>query len=210
MPGHPNPTPAAPCTEVTGLILAGGRGARLGGADKGLLPLTSQPLVQHVFERLAPQVRTVLLSANRNHARYRALGFAPLDDGPYPYAGPLAGLRAGLRACDTPWLLAVACDLPRLPLDLCARLLAAAPRKDARARVPFDGTRHQYACVLLPASALAAIEDNLKNGRHSLQALFATTGWLSVDFSRDAQRQDAFANLNTLADFETLTRTEQP
>ncbi len=210
MPGHPNPTSAAPCTDVTGLILAGGRGARLGGADKGLLPLTGQALVQHVFERLAPQVGTVLLSANRNHARYRALGFAPLDDGPYPYAGPLAGLRTGLLACETPWLLAVACDLPRLPLDLCARLLAAAPRQDTRARVPFDGTRHQYACLLLPAGALAVVESSLQAGRHSLRGLLATIGWLGVDFAADMCTQDAFANLNTPADIDTLTCTGQP
>lgn len=210
MPGHPDPTPAAPYTDVTGLILAGGRGARLGGADKGLLELTGRPLVQHVFERLAPQVGTVLLSANRNHARYRALGFAPLDDGPYPYAGPLAGLRAGLLACDTPWLLAVACDLPRLPLDVCARLLAAAPPQDTRARVPFDGTHHQYACLLLPARALALVENHLQSGRRSLRALLAAIGWLGVDFAADMRTQGVFVNINTPADFDTLTCTGPP
>lgn len=210
MPGHPNPSPAARCADVTGLILAGGRGARLGGADKGLLELTGRPLVQHVAGRLAPQVGRLLLSANRSHARYRALGFAPLDDGPYPYAGPLAGLRAGLLACDTSWLLAVACDLPRLPSDLCARLLAAAPTQDTRARVPFDGTRHQYACLLLPTDALAVVENSLQAGRRSLRTLLAAIGWLGVDFAADMRTQDAFANFNTPADFDTLTCTGQP
>ncbi|GAB4348156.1 MAG: molybdenum cofactor guanylyltransferase [Immundisolibacter sp.] len=210
MPGHPKPTSAAPYTEVTGLILAGGRGVRLGGADKGLLELAGRPLVRHVFERLAPQVGNVLLSANRNQARYRALGLAPLDDGPYPYAGPLAGLRAGLLACATPWLLAVACDLPRLPRDLCARLLAAAPPHDTRARVPFDGTRHQYACLLLPADALTAVESSLRAGRHSLHALLAAIGWLGVDFAADMRTQNAFANLNTPADIDTLTCPQPP
>lgn len=210
MRGHPNPCPAARCADVTGLILAGGRGARLGGADKGLLELAGRPLVQHVAGRLAPQVGRLLLSANRNHARYRALGFTPLDDGPYRFAGPLAGLRAGLLACDTPWLLAVACDLPCLPPDLCARLRAAAPPQDTRARVPFDGVRHQYACLLLPTGALARVESHLQGGRRSLQALLAAIGWLGVDFAAEMGVQNAFANLNTPADFALLTRTGPP
>ena len=88
--------------------------------------------------------------------------------------------------------------------------LAAAPRQDTRARVPFDGTRHQYACLLLPAGALAVVESSLRAGRHSLQGLLATIGWLGVDFAADMRTQDAFANLNTPADIDTLTCTGQP
>jgi molybdopterin-guanine dinucleotide biosynthesis protein A len=97
-----------------------------------------------------------------------------------------------------------------LPSDLCARLLAAAPPQDTRARVPFDGTRHQYACLLLPTDVLAVVENSLQAGRRSLRTLLAAIGWLGVDFAADMRTQDAFANFNTAADFDTLTCTGQP
>ncbi|MDD3650819.1 molybdenum cofactor guanylyltransferase MobA [Immundisolibacter sp.] len=190
--------PSSPAAAVTGLILAGGEGRRLGGVDKGLLELDGQPLVQHLARRLAGQVHTLLLSANRHPERYRALGFDPLADGPYRGAGPLAGLRAGLAVCPTPWLLAVPCDMPLVPADLCARLWQAAPADDARARVPFDGARHHYACLLLPRSALVPVTAALDAGRRSLRELLADLGWLGVDFATAGTR--AFSNLNTPAD----------
>lgn len=204
MPGHvtASPEPATATNAVTGLILAGGRGSRLGGIDKGLLDLAGAPLVQRVAQRLAGQVGTRLLSANRNLDRYRALGFEPLTDSPYPDAGPLAGLRAGLRACTTPWLLAVPCDMPFLPIDLCERLLWAAPADDWRARVPGDGTRHHYACLLLPRTALAQVESALDSGRRSVRELLHTIGWIGVDFA--ASDPQAFCNINAPADLAAL------
>ena len=206
MPGHPmTQPPCGPFAQVTGLILAGGQGRRLGGVDKGLLELDGRPLVQHLAQRLAGQVYTLLLSANRHLERYRALGFDPLTDGPYQGAGPLAGLRAGLAVCTTPWLLAAPCDMPSLPADLCVRLWQAAPADDARARVPFDGQRHHYACLLLPRSALGPIEAALAAGRHCLRELLADIGWLGVDFATAGTR--AFSNLNTPADLARFAET---
>jgi len=182
---------------VTGLILAGGCGSRLGGIDKGLLDFHGTPLVQRVAQRLAGQADGLLLSANRHLDRYRALGFEPLTDGPYADAGPLAGIRAGLAACRTDWLLAVPCDMPFVPLDLCHRLLGAAPPDDRRARVPFDGEHHHYACVLLPGTALGPVTAALDAGRRSLHGLLDDIGWLGVNF---ADQKRAFSNLNTPAD----------
>ena len=205
MPGHvaASPDSTLPTAAVTGLVLAGGRGSRLGGTDKGLLELDGQPLVQRAARRLAGQVGPLLLSANRNLDRYRALGFEPLTDGPYPNAGPLAGLRAGLLACGTPWLLAVPCDMPLLPVDLCERLLLAAAFDDLRARVPFDGQRHHYACLLLPRIGLAQVEAGLESGRRSLRELLHAIGWIGVDFA--ASGPHAFSNINTPADLAALT-----
>lgn len=204
MPGHPVATalPIEPPAAVTGLILAGGRGSRFGGLDKGLLELAGQPLVQHIAGRLAGQVATLRLSANRHVDRYRALGFEPLADGAYQDAGPLAGLRAGLAACATPWLLAVPCDMPLLPHDLCTRLWRAAGPDDPRARVPFDGQRHHYACLLVPRSALVPVTAALDAGRHSVRDLLAEIGWLGVNFA--ACNAHAFCNLNTPADLAGL------
>jgi molybdopterin-guanine dinucleotide biosynthesis protein A len=204
MPGHLAASPCVGPSAVTGLILAGGAGRRLGGIDKGLLELDGQPLVQRVAQRLAGQVGTLLLSANRHLARYRALGFAPLTDGPFRDAGPLAGLRAGLAACTTPWLLAVPCDMPFLPVDLGERLLRAAPADDPRARVPCDGTRHHYACLLLPRTALTHVEAGLAADRLSLRELLEDTGWIGVDFAASGPR--AFTNINTPADLAALER----
>jgi molybdopterin-guanine dinucleotide biosynthesis protein A len=201
MTHHPSSPPAA----VTGLILAGGQGRRLGGVDKGLLELDGQPLVQHLAQRLAGQAHTLLLSANRHLEHYRALGFDPLTDGPYQGAGPLAGLRAGLAVCMTPWLLAAPCDMPLLPADLCVRLWQAAPAHDARARVPFDGARHHYACLLLPRAALVAVTAALDAGRRSLRELLTDIGWLGVDFATSGTR--AFSNLNTPADLARFAET---
>ena len=210
MPGHvaANPQTIRPTTVVTGLILAGGRGSRLGGVDKGLIDLDGQALVQRVARRLAGQVNMLLLSANRNLDRYRALGFEPLTDGPYPDAGPLAGLRAGLLACATPWLLAAPCDMPLLPVDLSRRLLQAAAFDDPRARVPFDGQRHHYACLLLPRTALAPVEACLESGRRSLRELLHAIGWIGVDFA--ASGPHAFSNINTPADLAAVAHCAEP
>lgn len=197
---------------MTGLVLAGGCGRRLGGIDKGLLDVDGKALVRHVAERLACQVGALLVSANRNLDRYRALGFEPLTDGPYRNAGPLAGLRAGLLACATPWLLAVPCDMPFLPADLCRRLLQAAPADDPRARVPFDGQRHHYACLLLPRTALEPVVTCLDSGRRSLRELLRTIGWLGVDFAASDANAAwyAFRNLNTPADLAGLASAVDP
>lgn len=196
MHGHPASS-SSPSASVTGIILAGGRGSRLGGVDKGLLDLRGMPLAQCVAQRLEAQVTTLLLSANRHLDRYRALGFEPLTDAPYADAGPLAGIRAGLAVCATDWLLAVPCDMPFVPTDLCAQLRGAAPPHDRRARVPFDGEHHHYACVLLPGTALGPVTAALDAGRRSLRGLLAEIGWLGVDF---ADQKRAFSNLNTPAD----------
>lgn len=206
MHGHPATRPFEPAT-VTGLILAGGRGSRLGGIDKGLLELHGVPLVRRVAQRLAGQVDCLLLSANRNLDRYRTLGFDPLPDGRYADAGPLAGLHAGLAACTTDWLLTVPCDVPFVPSDLCVRLGSAAAPDDRRARVPFDGEHHHYACVLLPGTALGPVTAALEGGRHSLHGLLAEIGWLGVDF---ADQKRAFSNLNTPADVSGALSAEMP
>ena len=107
---------------ITGLVLAGGRGQRLGGVDKGLQPWHGRALVDHAIERLAPQVAEVMISANRNAADYASRGARVLADAHGDFRGPLAGMLAGLRAAATPWLAVVPCDSPRLPIDLVERL----------------------------------------------------------------------------------------
>ena len=111
---------------VTGLVLAGGLGRRMSadgaGVDKGLALLGGRPMVAHVIDRLAPQVGTLLINANRNADRYAAFAHPVIPDAIEGYAGPLAGLHAGMRAAATPWIVTAPCDSPFLPEDLVARL----------------------------------------------------------------------------------------
>jgi molybdenum cofactor guanylyltransferase len=117
--------------DITGLVLAGGRGTRMGGVDKGLQTHDGAPLVLHALRRLRPQVGTLMISANRHLADYAALG-APVWPDPLPdFPGPLAGLLAGLTHAATPWVASVPCDTPQFPTDLVQRLAQAAAAADA-------------------------------------------------------------------------------
>ena len=111
--------------DITGLVLAGGRGSRMGGVDKGLQNHHGVPLALHALLRLAPQVGLTMINANRNLAAYESMGVPVWPDALADFAGPLAGFLAGLEHCDTPYLVTVPCDSPRFPEDLVARLASA-------------------------------------------------------------------------------------
>src|SRR3954463_3719960 len=112
-------------SEVTGVVLAGGQGSRMGGVDKGLQPFRGKPMVAHVLERLAPQVATILVNANRNVEAYAAFGHRVIADEIEGFAGPLAGFERGLAHASAPLIVTAPCDSPFLPVDLVARLRAA-------------------------------------------------------------------------------------
>ena len=187
---------AAPTREaITGLILAGGRGQRLGGVDKGLQPWRGTPLVDHALARLVPQVREVLVSANRNAADYAARGVRVLADASDDFPGPLAGVLAGLRAVSTPWLAVVPCDSPRLPVDLFARLAAGVG--DASGAVVLR-ERLEPVCCLLSTGLADDLERYLADGGRKVE------GWVArhavpVKFDRP-EDAEAFANVNTPED----------
>ncbi len=190
--------------DITGLVLAGGRGLRMGGVDKGLQAFNGTPLAWHALQRLRPQVGSVLVNANRHLDAYRAFGAPVLADASNDFAGPLAGVLAGLQHCSTPWLLAVPCDAPWFPLDLASRLAAAAAREGAQAAVAQDRDA-QGEPRLQPVFCLVHV-----SLQHSLQAWLdgggrKTRSWLEsqhaaremFDGPGDAQ---AFFNANTPED----------
>src|SRR3954469_19063590 len=117
--------------QVTGLVLAGGRGTRMGGADKGLQNFRGMPMAMFTVLRLAPQVGELMINANRNLAAYESFGTPVWPDVIADYAGPLAGFLTGLEHCDTPYLATAPCDTPLFPTDLVARLGAALVEHDA-------------------------------------------------------------------------------
>ena len=181
--------------EITGLVLAGGRATRMGGVDKGLVEFAGRTLVERVIGRLAPQVGSLMISANRNIDTYRALGFPVLldaADGLEPFPGPLAGLLAGLRAATTPWLAAVPCDAPFLPLDLVRRLLASLG--SARAAMASVGDRAEPLFCLLHVGLADPLASALANGERRAETWLRGVGAAPAVFLQP----ESFANLNTL------------
>lgn len=188
---------------ITALVLAGGRGQRMGGSDKGLLTVAGRPLIELVLEAVRPQVGQVLISANRNHVRYRAYGHPVLPDPMEDYQGPLAGFLAGMRAADTPYLATLPCDGPLLGDDFVTRLAAALASAAADVAVAHDGQRLQPVNALMRTSLLPSLEDFLAAGDRKIDLWYARHHWVSADFS-DAPQQ--FVNVNTPEDRARLER----
>jgi len=184
-------------TQITGLILAGGQGSRLGGVDKGLQVFENQALVQHALQRLTPQVGRVMVSANRNLDVYQRLGVPVWPDATTGYEGPLAGFLSGLSHCETPYLLTVPCDSPRFPADLVQRLWQAL--QDEAADVAIAGTRHGSEIHLEPVFCLmkrelqASLQCYMQSGHRKIERWTAGQRRAVVVFD-DAT---AFANVNT-------------
>src|SRR5689334_12941925 len=119
-------------SDITAVVLAGGQGRRMGGVDKGLVALDDKPMVAHVIARLAPQVGAIVINANQNIDRYAALGHPVVSDEVGGFAGPLAGLHAGMAYATAPYVVTSPCDSPFLPEDLVARLGQALEREGAK------------------------------------------------------------------------------
>ncbi len=181
---------------ITGLVLAGGQGSRLGGRDKGLTELAGRPLVAHVLERYAPQVDAILISANRHHEAYAACGQPVIADAHAGYPGPLAGIASGLAHCRTPLLGVVPCDAPFLPHDLVDRLHAALTLHAAEIAIAHAGGEDQPACALLHASLASSLEAFLAHGERKLIAWCRQHRLAVVPFDD----VEAFRNLNTPED----------
>lgn len=195
----------SPTTDdpVTGLILAGGRAQRMGGAEKGLQLLEGMPLVRHVLDRLLPQVSGMLISANRHLDRYAEFGWPVLPDA-IDDAGPLAGIAAGLAAMQTPWLVAVPCDSPRIPIDLVARLTRGLRGAPAAMAVTGTGAQHRHhaVCCLLSGHLRDPLAAYLAAGGRAVHPWLEHLGCAQVPFESEA----AFVNVNTWAQLHDLER----
>ena len=200
-----------PAQAVTGLVLAGGRGSRMGGIDKGLQPFRGQPLVQHAIARLRPQVGALMVNANRNLPDYQRLGVPVHPDALPDFPGPLAGFLAGLAHCRTEWLVTVPCDTPLFPLDLVARLGQAAARESAdiamAAAPEEDGILHpQPVFCLLRRSLLDSLAEFTGAGGRKIDAWTARHRTVTVPFDAPGDAAQAFFNVNTLAQLHQLER----
>ena len=181
-------------SRVTGVILAGGRGSRMGGVDKGLQQLRGKPMVEWVLERFAPQVDEVLVNANQNIQQYQRLGYRVLPDAISGYAGPLAGLHRGLGEAAHDLVATAPCDSPFLPLDLVARLLGTLEREEAEIAVAKTGDQPHPVFCLCRKSVLPGLGAFLSGGGRKIDAWYAKLKVVEVPFDDQAA---AFSNINT-------------
>jgi len=190
--------------SVTGLILAGGKGSRMGGVDKGLQAFRGKRLVDHVYERLAPQVGGVIINANQNHEEYRSFGVRVVSDAIGGFAGPLAGFHAGLSVSKRPFLASVPCDSPFLPEDLVARLYARIDETGAELAVAKTGDQPHPVFSLMRRGVLDHLSDFLKGGGRKIDAWYASLNVVEVLFDDEAE---AFSNINTREELQTWEDT---
>jgi molybdopterin-guanine dinucleotide biosynthesis protein A len=225
------PVPPPTRDIITGVILAGGRARRLGGVDKGLVEHAGRPLVDWVIAALRPQVRGIVINANRNQDRYGARRWPVVADRLDGFQGPLAGIASALAAVDTPWIITLPCDGPAPPADLVERLCRAitepvllvesgpdgsarigaartaadrAPLPPAELAVAGDGHRLQPVHALIPRALAPDLDAFLAGGQRRVDRWYARHRTAVADFS---DQRDAFANINTAEDIARATRT---
>jgi len=210
-------TSAIPTEDITGLVLAGGRGSRMGGVDKGLQNHLGMPLALHCLLRLQLQVGSAMVNANRNLGAYESMGVPVWPDTQADFAGPLAGMLVGLEHCETPWLVTVPCDTPNFPLNLVERLAAAAqaegadiamaatrePALEAGENAAAQGqpvVQVQPVFCLLKASLLESLQAFLDSGQRKIDRWTAQHRCATVVFDDSA----AFFNANTVEELRRL------
>ncbi len=189
--------------DITGIVLAGGLSRRMGGVDKGLQMLRGRPMIAGVLERLAPQVSEIIINANQNLERYRAFSRPVVSDEIGGFAGPLAGLHAGLKIARHAYVVTVPCDSPFLPADLVASLFAALQERGADLAVAKTGDQPHPVFSLCRRSLLPHLTEFLRRGDRKVDLWHAT---LKVDKVRFDDEAEAFSNINTpeeLKSFET-------
>lgn len=182
-------------TALTGIILAGGQGRRMGGQDKGLVLFDGIPLYQHVLQRLRPQVDIVMISANRNLDRYQSGGFVVISDTLPDYPGPLAGMLSGLLAAETEWIVFCSCDTPFVPVDYVQQLWRH--KQEALAVWARSSERDHPALALLHRSLAQPLADYLQRGERRLMQFLREQGGHAVRVNQD---EAAFRNVNTPED----------
>lgn len=180
--------------DISAVILAGGKGRRLGGQDKGLVPYKGRPLVEHVLERIKPQVETIVLNVNRNHAAYGAYGYSVIGDDLLNYQGPLAGFATAMRCVATPYIITLPCDGPLISHDLVMRLMASLQAYPDAIAVGHDGKRLQPVYALIPVNLLISLRQFLASGQRKVGDWYDQHHTILTDFS---DIPHIFANINT-------------
>jgi len=195
--------PSAVTARVSGIVLAGGQGSRMGGVDKGLQPFRGKPMVAHVIERLAPQVDELLINANRNPDDYARFGHRVIADEIPGFAGPLAGFERGLAHASGELVATVPCDSPFLPADLVARLRTQLESTDAELAVARTGDQPHPVFTLMRRDVLPSLQRFLGSGQRKIDRWYGELRVAEVAFDDEA---DAFLNINTRDELAKLEK----
>ena len=179
--------------SITGVILAGGQGQRMGGQDKGLIEYQQRPLIEHVLTALEPQVDSLVINANRNIERYRSYGYPVIEDGLTGFCGPLAGMLSAMQACDSDYILTTPCDSPTISHQLRQRMMEVLLVNQADIAVAHDGVRMQPVFCLIACRLADSLEKYLKQGDRKVDLWFSQHQLAVVDFS---DQLDSFVNFN--------------
>lgn len=185
---------------LTGLVLAGGQGMRMGGVDKGLMEFAGTPLVAWASQRLRPHVDEVLISANRNLEQYAAFADRVIEDREAGFHGPLMGIYSGIFASHSEWVVIVPCDSPMLPEDLVARLAAQAV-SGADIVVADDGERWHPVVAMIRRDLHEDLREALEAGERKVARWYARHNCRPVNMSDCAE---ALANLNSEVERDAL------
>jgi molybdopterin-guanine dinucleotide biosynthesis protein A len=180
--------------NVTAVILAGGKGRRMDGKDKGLVELAKRPLIEYVIDAIKPQVETIILNANRNQAQYSLYGYPVMSDALVDYQGPLAGFLCALKGSTTSHIVTLPCDGPFLPGDLVARLIFALTSNRAEIAVAHDGDRMQPVYSLIPTTLTTSLNSFLDTGERKIDLWYQQHRVALADFS---DCPETFRNINT-------------
>lgn len=187
--------------QITGVLLAGGQGSRMGGLDKGLLEWQGRPFIEHLLVALQEQVNVVVINANRNQTLYQRYEVPVIPDHYTDYQGPLAGLAATMHSVKTPYILTIPCDSFHIAPDFAKRMLQALNTSEAELTVAHDGEQLQPTYALVPISLLSSLERFLAQGERKLRAWYAQHRMATVD-CRDIAIM--FKNVNTPVHYQAL------
>ena len=188
-------------SSVTGVVLAGGQGSRMGGVDKGLQEFRGKPMAAHVIERLAPQVDAILINANRNAEAYARFGHRVIADEIEGFAGPLAGFERGLAHATSDLVVTVPCDSPFLPADLVLRMRTAIESDDAQVAVAKTGEQVHPVFCLMRRDVHESLRQFLASGQRKIDRWYPQLRTTLVSFDDEA---GAFLNINTREELATL------
>lgn len=193
--------------NVTAVILAGGKGRRMDGKDKGLVELANRPLIEYVIDAIKPQVETIILNANRNQEQYSQYGYPVISDALLDYQGPLAGFISALKSSTTSHIVTLPCDGPFLPKDLVERLILALTDSEAEIAVAHDGDRMQPVYSLIPTTLINSLSSFLDTGERKIDLWYKQHRVALADFS---DCPETFRNINTAEQRDRLQNEGMP
>ncbi len=192
--------------QVTAVILAGGKGRRLQGSDKGLVPFKQRPMIEHILEMISPQVSNIIINANRNQQTYADYGYPVISDEMSDFQGPLAGFAVAMSKVTTSHILTLPCDGPFISTDYVTRMIEVLNEDQAELAIAHDGERMQPVHALIPVNLLDSLLEFLQTGDRKIDRWYAKHCYTFADFSGTP---NIFQNINTESQLQTLSKSTE-